>query len=484
MSFADELWADKDAGKAATPTLFAALHNQRDAARGEQATARPLRVVQPTTTDVTTAYGQRALDGEADAVRETAEGSRNARLNQAACAIGNLIAGGEITEDDAREALTDAAQDAGLDHHEIKATIASGFRKGMTTPRSAPVDDFSWIAEPAVTERTDVPPRLDWAALWSEPDDEEWIIEPLLPARRLVALYSSPKVGKSLLMLELAVGIARGTRVLGYLPDRARRVLYVDFENDPRGDIRTRLQAMHVGPEHLDNLVYLSFPTMGKLDNERGAVDLLAAVAHYAAEVVVIDTVSRAVAGPENENDTWLDFYRHTGLALKQAGVAMIRLDHAGKDAERGQRGGSAKEGDVDAVWRLSKVNDSTLTLHATHTRFSLMPEQKTLTLHRRADPLRHDVDAAGAVAAWSIEIIDRMKVCDELGLSDQASREVVREALTLHWQGTDRRVGSNVLLGRVVEARRARNRPGRVSSEDPSEVDGDGNGRTASGEQ
>jgi hypothetical protein len=56
---------------------------------------------------------------------------------------------------------------------------------------------------------------------------------------------------------------------------------------------------------------------------------------------VVIDTVSRAIDGEENSNDTWLN----------QLGIAMIRLDHSGKDETKGMRGGSAKSGDVDAVW-------------------------------------------------------------------------------------------------------------------------------------
>jgi uncharacterized protein YndB with AHSA1/START domain len=99
--------------------------------------------------------------------------------------------------------------------------------------------------------------------------DEEWIVEPLLPARRMIALYSAPKAGKSLLMLEIAVAIARGTEVLGATPDRPRRVLYVDFENDPRGDVRTRLEAMDVGPDQLDNLCYLTFPSLAKFDTRR-----------------------------------------------------------------------------------------------------------------------------------------------------------------------------------------------------------------------
>ena len=34
----------------------------------------------------------------------------------------------------------------------------------------------------------------------------------------------------------------------------------------------------------------------------------------------------------------------------------MVRLDHTGKDQTKGQRGGSAKYGDVDAVWKLTEV--------------------------------------------------------------------------------------------------------------------------------
>jgi Mrp family chromosome partitioning ATPase len=101
-------------------------------------------------------------------------------------------------------------------------------------------------------------PRIDWHKLWADETTEEWIVEPLIPARRLVALFSAPKVGKSLLMLELAAAIARGASVLGQPPQPPRRVLYVDFENDPRGDIRTRLKNMGLTPDDLDNLVYLS----------------------------------------------------------------------------------------------------------------------------------------------------------------------------------------------------------------------------------
>jgi hypothetical protein len=90
-------------------------------------------------------------------------------------------------------------------------------------------------------------PRLDWDALWADDDEEEWIHDPLLPARRSVVIYSAPKVGKSLLMLEMAVAISRGETFLDYT-GRQVRVLYVDFENDPRGDVRSGCRRWAMRP--------------------------------------------------------------------------------------------------------------------------------------------------------------------------------------------------------------------------------------------
>jgi len=304
--------------------------------------------------------------------------------------------------------------------------------------------------DPYAQIRADMP-CIDWHALWADDSEEEWIVEPLLPARRLVALYSAPKVGKSLLMLEIAVGVSRGDVVLGHQVHRPFRVLYVDFENDPKGDIRSRLQAMGRGPDDLENLHYLSFPTMAALDSKAGGEQLLAAIAAYQAEVVVIDTVSRAVKGDENENDTWLAFYRHTGLLLKQAQVALIRLDHSGKDEAKGQRGGSAKSGDVDAVWRMSKVNDTTFTLECEATRIPI--GEKTLTINRQTNPrLRHVVDPKGAAGAFDTAVVDLIAWLDSNDIPDDASNSQVRAAM----KEGGRRAGKNV-SGEAVRRRHQR---------------------------
>ena len=399
-----------------------------------------------------TSYAAAALKREADAVATTPNGQRNQRLNKAWFKLGRHVGAGNIDAETVRTALAEAARACGLPEHEIATVLRDGptsaLRAGVEVPRhptgtSLPPPRVSVVdsldaTDDAPDEEEDLSavirrrfPILDWCELWEAEDEEEWIVEPILPARRLVALFSAPKVGKSLLMLEVAVGIARGQPVLGVTPDRPRRVLYVDFENDPRGDVRTRLQDMGCEPAMLANLCYLSYPTIAKLDTAAGSAELMAVVAEYDCEVVVIDTISRAVAGEENENDTWLAFYRHTGLALKQRGIACIRLDHTGKDHEKGMRGGSAKYGDVDAVWKLAALSEDTFLLECTDNRMPV--PHRTLTLIREAFPLAHRVmgthwaDVLDAQARQVDEDLERLGVPSQASVRECGKR--LREA-------------------------------------------------------
>jgi hypothetical protein len=248
-------------------------------------------------------------------------------------------------------------------------------------------------------------------------------------------------------MLEIAVAVATGREVMGVIPD-PRRVLYVDFENDPKADIRERLQAMHVGPDDLGTprLPVVPQPVRARL--RRGGKQLMAAVRHYGSELVVVDTVSRAIAGEENENDTWLSFYRHTGLRLKKAGVALVRLDHSGKDETKGQRGGSAKSGDVDAVWRLSRLTDDTYRLDCEAARMPVT--ERTLVIHRDTSPLRHRVDPLGRSAAVDVQVAAVVKALNDLDVPLDSS---VRDAASiLRAAGNKARTG---VISKALKKRR-----------------------------
>ena len=88
----------------------------------------------------TARYVEAALDGECAAVASTAANTgRNVRLFQAAANLGELVGAGLLPQGIAEDALSDAAhtcslvRDDGL--HAVRATIASGMRKGLQHPR-------------------------------------------------------------------------------------------------------------------------------------------------------------------------------------------------------------------------------------------------------------------------------------------------------------------------------------------------------------
>lgn len=100
----------------------------------------------------TTRYGERALEEECSEVERASEGTRNDRLNQAAFAIGQLVAGGEITEDDGARALYSAAVNCGLvaddGERSVWATINSGISAGGKHPRAASNDTRAPLPKP------------------------------------------------------------------------------------------------------------------------------------------------------------------------------------------------------------------------------------------------------------------------------------------------------------------------------------------------
>jgi len=229
---------------------------------------------------------------------------------------------------------------------------------------------------------------VDWATFWAlEAPEQEWLVEPIVPARRQVAVYSIAKTGKSLLALDVAAALATGRPLLGATRSAPLDVIYLDLEMT-LDDVRERLDDLGYGPDDdLSRLHYYSLPSLPALDTDLGGQVVEAIAKRWDAQLVVVDTMARAVGGDENESDTYRGFYTHTGRRLKAAGIALLRLDHAGKDPAAGQRGSSAKADDVDVVFRLT-ATDAGLKLRRTHSRIPWVPAE--VDLERHSDPLRH----------------------------------------------------------------------------------------------
>ncbi len=83
-------------------------------------------------------YCLTALESAVQRLRSATEGGRNDLLNGEAYGLAQLIHTGGISEATIRAALQDAALACGLPAGEAKATISSGIRAGLASPRAIP----------------------------------------------------------------------------------------------------------------------------------------------------------------------------------------------------------------------------------------------------------------------------------------------------------------------------------------------------------
>ncbi|MGW3025830.1 AAA family ATPase [Streptomyces sp. NPDC001221] len=292
----------------------------------------------------------------------------------------------------------------------------------------------------------------------------------LLPGKLMgpgqqITLVGDGKAGKSLFTQEWMWRMATGQPVLGDTPQAPVRILYLDAENGQE-QVQERFLSFGANARHMGELRYASFPPIRPLDTAGGGADLLALVKATGAELVVIDTVSRFIGGPENDADTWLSLYRHTLLPLKRERIASVRLDHFGKDKERGGRGSSAKTQDVDHVWELSSQGGGSLTLKRTHTRTGIGPDFFSIVRQARRDGdnwalggTRHvlmsyeeDPDTTSGLASIPGTVEHIVATLDAAGVPNDAGNRAVRQKLA------DLQVpGGNDKIAEAVRRRKAR---------------------------
>lgn len=283
-------------------------------------------------------------------------------------------------------AITNVSDESGCKKHDASLTVAA--------PGTLPsdTDDTTDGDIDLPTDPNDPMGFLRWDALFTADHSDEYLIPHFLCKGQSCVLYANAGTGKSLLAFEWAVQLAMGGAIFDQnLHEHS--VLYVDHEN-PLSSIRDRLESMGFdsAPDQLkQNLHYSSMGNWMPLDTKEGGDQLLQWALKFDADIVFIDTTAMSTVGPENEANTYTDFAKYTTRALKAKGIAVVRIDHAGKDKERGQRGSSAKSADVDLVYRLDKETDVVYALTREKNRPGLSGDEK-IRVRRLSDPLKHEI--------------------------------------------------------------------------------------------
>ena len=309
---------------------------------------------------------------------------------------------------------------------------------------------------------------VDWKTFWSlEHATEEWLAKPLIAKGRQTALFAGAKTGKSWLTLNVVAALASGKPILGQPAQPPIHCLYLDYEMI-ESDLYERLEQFgYTEDDDLSHLHYALIPNLPPLNTTEGASAIMKLVELTKAEVVVIDTTGRAIDGEENSADSYREFARTTGLSLKRANVACVRTDHAGKDGgkKQGQRGSSAKNDDVDIVYRLDKSDDG-LTLKRTHTRISWVPETVNLVVEDFDDIITIRLRSKEQ-RGWTVKEIAIAHRLDELGFPiDIGVNEVQRQ---LKEQGIS--LGHKSQISRAIQCRK-QPRPDPLNQSEPPQTE------------
>ncbi|PFG40606.1 AAA domain-containing protein [Georgenia soli] len=254
---------------------------------------------------------------------------------------------------------------------EHKWEDAVAFVGDQGTPYQSAAEEFDAVEadEPSSADVNGVRERFARLDLYQLLDpnrpEREWVVHDLVPAGTAVAIVAPAGVGKSLLLLAMALDIARGKPdFAGLVIPQARRVLIVDMENTA-DDYAERLSSLGITRDNVadldDRFVLIDLPPLAALDTAEGGRELMSILDAYdigPGDVVVLDSFQRVTEGKENDSDTARAFYRHTGAVLKKRGVTVVRTDNTGKDAEKGARGTSSKRDDVDLELLLTRDAD------------------------------------------------------------------------------------------------------------------------------
>ena len=192
-----------------------------------------------------------------------------------------------------------------------------------------------------------------------------WIEPGLLPAQGILFVGGEPKVGKSLLVANLALALAAGEDRAGFTVPSARRVLVCQFEL-PVAQFVSRLAAMRrpLGTAADQNLLVDTRAMGHLLSAPQGLNHFLVAAREASAEVIVLDPLYSTHDQDENDTRSMAALCQSL-LRLRDASkAALIVVHHVRKTIGRDEigrafRGSSALHAVGDSYLLLTRPSAS-----------------------------------------------------------------------------------------------------------------------------
>ncbi|MBP0492194.1 AAA family ATPase [Pararoseomonas indoligenes] len=183
----------------------------------------------------------------------------------------------------------------------------------------------------------------------------EYIVKGLFYAREFSAIYGPPGSGKSFMGSHIAYAAAQGREVFGRRVKRTK-VLYGFLEGEGGAD--KRLQALADEFGDCPDFCYLAQP-LNLHDDPQAVAELIAAAMAVGAQWILIDTLSRAMGGGDENGPEGMGKILSIFSDVRHAtGAHVTVIHHTGKDVTRGMRGHNSLHGACDCELEISRPEE------------------------------------------------------------------------------------------------------------------------------
>lgn len=203
--------------------------------------------------------------------------------------------------------------------------------------------------------------------------EQKWLVDGLVPLDGITCISGAPKVGKSILTLNLAVSLITGSKFLGQFETQKSSVLYIG-KDEPQSLTHERFKKMlPTQPANLN--FYFTNESKILFDKENPVDGVLSYCEDKNIKVVIIDSLRRIFDGNENESAI-INTVQQSFKRFVDVGINVIFIHHHGKEGNFPKKGAERLRGSsdilamVDSALMIDKVSDKRNTVSQSAIRY------------------------------------------------------------------------------------------------------------------
>jgi len=223
----------------------------------------------------------------------------------------------------------------------------------------AGVESFARLLDQLPAPEHRAKPYLTIADLARLPS-RTWLVEDLMPQGAVALLYGDSGVGKTFIAIDASVRIAAGEPVFGR-PAESGLVFYVSLEGQSGLHARICGVCQEIGGIDANCLPLvvrtkpLDLLSADSITDLISAVKIAAANRRRPAALVIVDTLSRAMPGADENGADMSRAVQGLTRIQHETAATVLAIHHTGKNGDRGPRGHTSLRAGVDTELFVSR---------------------------------------------------------------------------------------------------------------------------------